>query len=78
MAASKRTARTIGKQVAAHRARLGLTRPALAAKMDIDRTHVWRIEQGETLPSLDLLDRLARLFGVTLDELRNPPPRAAA
>ncbi len=69
---SKRTARVIGKKVAAHRVRRGMTRPALARELAVDRTHVWRIEQGESLPSLGLLDRMARLFGVTLDEMRKP------
>jgi transcriptional regulator with XRE-family HTH domain len=69
-ASTKRTARVIGKQVAAQRARRGWTRPELADRLDIDRTHVWRIEKGEALPSLDLLDRMSRLFGVGLDELR--------
>lgn len=44
--------------------------PQLAARLKIDRTHVWRIECGETVPSLDLLEKMAELFGVSLDELR--------
>jgi transcriptional regulator with XRE-family HTH domain len=67
---TKRTARIVGKQVARLRDREGWTRPELATKLKIDRTHVWRIEAGETLPSLDLLDRMSALFGVSLDELR--------
>jgi transcriptional regulator with XRE-family HTH domain len=69
-ASTKRKAKVIGKQVASQRARLGLTGPQLARRLKVHRTHVWRIEEGETLPSLDLLDEMARLFGVGLDELR--------
>jgi transcriptional regulator with XRE-family HTH domain len=67
---TKRKAKVIGTQVAAQRERRGWTRPELAGRLSIDRTHVWRIEMGEALPSLDLLDRMSRLFGVGLDNLR--------
>ena len=70
-----RLRREVGREVAAHRERRGWSRPELAAKLGIDRTHVWRIEQGETLPSLDLLDSIASLFGVTLNDLRSPRTR---
>jgi transcriptional regulator with XRE-family HTH domain len=69
-ASTKRKAKVIGKQVAAQREQKGWTRPQLAGRLSIDRTHVWRIEKGESLPSLDLLDRMSRLFGVGLDSLR--------
>lgn len=68
---TKLNPKVIGKRVEAHRLRLGWSRPELAAKLSIDRTHVWRIEAGQTLPSLPLLDRLAGLFDVTLDDLRS-------
>ena len=74
---TKRTAKIVGRQVERLRTQRGLTRPGLAARLGVDRTHVWRIETGETLPSLALLDKMAGLFGVTLDALRNPPARAA-
>jgi transcriptional regulator with XRE-family HTH domain len=67
---AKLNPKVVGKRVAEHRERLKLSRPELAARLSVDRTHVWRIEAGRTLPSLPLLDRLARLFGVTLDDLR--------
>jgi transcriptional regulator with XRE-family HTH domain len=67
---TKRTAKVVGRQVERLRNDAKLTRPALARKLGVNRTHVWRIETGGTLPSLDLLDRMARLFDVTLDELR--------
>ena len=76
-ASTKRKDRITGKRVAAHRERLGLSRPALAKKLGVDRTHVWRIEEGEAPPSLHLLEQMAALFGVTLDELRNPRAEAA-
>lgn len=68
---AKLNPKVVGKRVAEHRERLKLSRPELAARLSVDRTHVWRIEAGRTLPSLPLLDRLARLFGVTLDDLRS-------
>jgi transcriptional regulator with XRE-family HTH domain len=49
----------------------------LAARLKIDRTHLWRIEKGRCRPSLELLERLAGFFGVTLDKLRWPNREAA-
>lgn len=73
----KRTARAIGATVAKHRARLNLSRPQLAHKLAVDRTHVWRIERGLTRPSPDLEDKMVALFGITIDELRGKAASAA-
>lgn len=65
-----RRAKRIGKQVAARRSAAGLSIPELAIRLGVDRVHVWRIETGRGVPSLSLLEKMAALFGVTLDELR--------
>lgn len=67
---ARRPAKVLGRQVAEQRARLGLSRPGLAAKLGIDRTYLWRIETGATLPGSGLIFRLADFFGITVDELR--------
>lgn len=67
---TNREAGVVGKAVAAHRARMGFSRPGLARKLGLDRTYLWRIERGAVLPSLRVLDDLCALFGVSLDELR--------
>ena len=64
-----RIEKVVGQRVAAHRGKKGWSRPELADKLDINRTHLWRIECGRASPSLGLLDRMARLFGVSLDKL---------
>jgi transcriptional regulator with XRE-family HTH domain len=72
---AKLTAKKVGRQVEALRKRLGLSRPDFAARLHIDRTHVWRIERGDTLPSLRLLDLMSREFSVSLDDLRGGEAR---
>lgn len=72
-ASKKRAVNVLGKQVARHRLRLGLSRPALAARLGINRTYMWRIEQGEVLPSLPLCEQMASEFKVTVDALFRPP-----
>ena len=44
----------------------GLTREALAQKINMSTIFVRKLEAGERTPSLDTLDRLARALGVTL------------
>ena len=77
-ASAKRTAKIIGRQVTAHRGRLGLSRPGMADRLGIDRTYLWRIEKGLARPSGVLEDRMVDLFGITVDELRNPLAKRAA
>jgi transcriptional regulator with XRE-family HTH domain len=74
---AERRAKFTGRRVAAQRKLLGLSVPDCAGRLGIDRTYLWRIEEGRVTPSLDLLERMAAFFGVTLDELRRPRARAA-
>ena len=63
-------ARVIGRRVAAQRKKRGLSGPSLASRLGIHRSYLWRIEKGKTLPSLALIDKLARFCGVSFDDLR--------
>lgn len=47
----------------------GLSQGDLAAKLDVSRQSISKWETGSSVPELDKLVAMSRLFGVTLDEL---------
>lgn len=51
------------------RQKKGLSRQALADRMGVSATAVYKWENGQSQPNIDMLEKLANLFGVTLDEL---------
>jgi transcriptional regulator with XRE-family HTH domain len=57
------------QRIAAVRTRLGLSRPAFAARLDVSRNVVARWEAGTHGPRASRLDRIARLGGVSVDWL---------
>jgi putative transcriptional regulator len=52
-----------------YRAMHDLTQEQLAEKTDVTRQTINAIEQGKYSPSLELAFRLAKLFGVTIEDL---------
>jgi putative transcriptional regulator len=54
------------------RAQQGLTQAQLAAALGVSRQTVISIENGRYLPSLALAFRIARVFGVPLEQLFEP------
>ena len=60
---------TIGKRIAFLRKEKGLTQEELAGHMDISPQAVSKWENDQTCPDISALPKLARLFGVTVDEL---------
>lgn len=65
-------------QIRRHRQLLGLSRQALADRMGVSATAVYKWENGQSQPDIPMLQRLADLFDVTLDELCDRPGRAPA
>ncbi len=59
----------LGRRLAAHRARLGLTQQALAQRLALSRNAVSLMETGDSLPSERTIVLLAGLFGVEPHEL---------
>jgi transcriptional regulator with XRE-family HTH domain len=57
----------VARQVIEARKRAGLTQADLAERMGTKQPHIARIEGGETLPSLDTLNRLAAALGQRLE-----------
>ena len=60
---------TIGKRIAHFRKEKGLTQEELAQHMGISPQAVSKWENDQTCPDISALPKLARLLGVTVDEL---------
>lgn len=60
---------TLGKRIALHRKRLGLTQDALAEQLGITAQAVSKWENDLSCPDIATLPRLAEIFGISTDEL---------
>jgi transcriptional regulator with XRE-family HTH domain len=69
MAARTADAVKLGRAITKHRLRRKLSVPELAAKADLDRTHLWRIEDGQIVPPIPTLTRIAGHLGVKVTTL---------
>jgi len=67
----------IGQRLAARRRTHGLSQEELAARLGLSRQAVSNWERAETAPDTDNLIALAKLYGVTLDELLQSEPSSA-
>ena len=63
----------IGKNIAAHRKRSGLTQVELADKLNYSDKAVSKWERGDSVPDVLTLAQLAQLFDVTVDDLLKDP-----
>lgn len=59
----------IAERLAARRKLAGLSQEALAEKLGVSRQAVSKWERSESSPDTDNLIALAKLYGVSLDEL---------
>lgn len=60
---------TLGKRIALHRKRLNLTQDQLAEKLGITAQAVSKWENDLSCPDINMLPRLAEIFGISIDEL---------
>lgn len=60
---------TLGKRIMAHRKRLKLTQDQLAEKLGVTAQAVSKWENDQSCPDINMLPRLAQLFGTTTDAL---------
>ena len=63
-----------GARLADLRKRRGYSQEALAEKLGLSRQAISKWERGESSPDTDTLIALARLYGVSLDELIDHTP----
>lgn len=66
----------LGEKINYYRKKKGLMQAELGAQLFVTRQTVSLWENGQTLPSLDNIVRLAEIFGITIDELlsKKAPP----
>jgi transcriptional regulator with XRE-family HTH domain len=62
-----------GKRLRALRKQMKLSQTRLGKMAGVHYNHIGRYERGIALPSLVVIDRLARAFGVSVDTLINGP-----
>lgn len=60
---------SFGQRLAALRQERGLKQEELAKKIGVSVTHVGRYEREESQPTLNVLKRMAKVLGVSLDYL---------
>ncbi len=65
---------TIGKRIAHHRKRMGLTQDRLAELLGVTAQAVSKWENNQSCPDITTLPRLADIFGVSTDELLGRAP----
>lgn len=66
---------TLGKRIAQHRKRLGLTQDALAERLGLTAQAVSKWENDLSCPDIAILPRLAEIFGISTDELLGMEPK---
>ena len=59
----------VNENIRSHRKRLGLTQDQFAQKIGIKRSLVGAYEEGRAEPRLDLLQKMATLFSISVDQL---------
>lgn len=60
---------TLGKKISSHRKRLNLTQTELGEQLNVTAQAVSKWETGMSDPDLSTLQRLSKIFGVSIDEL---------
>lgn len=65
---------TLGKRIMHHRKRMGLTQDQLAEKCGVTAQAVSKWENDQSCPDINMLPRLAELFGTTTDALLGHSP----
>ncbi len=61
--------KVLGKKIQKRRKSLKLTQEELAEKIRISRAYMGYIEQGRYVPSVEVIEKLARALRVSISEL---------
>lgn len=70
--ATNRTQMTVGEKIKQVRKEKGLQQKAVALEIGLDQSNYNKIENGRREPSVEVLQKLSVIFGVTVDDLLNP------
>lgn len=69
---------TMGNTIASYRKKLGITQEGLAQQLEVTNQAVSKWESDQCCPDIQLLPKLADIFGITIDELFGREPAAQA
>lgn len=69
MARIKKAREKLGKKIQRRRKELGYTQEELAGLVSLSRTHMGHIEQGRKSPSLEVLEKIAKVLKVKVKDL---------
>jgi len=58
-----------GEKLRILRMRRGLTTRELGELLGVNQSHVTRMEQGQRMPNVAMVIKVAAIFGVTVDQL---------
>jgi transcriptional regulator with XRE-family HTH domain len=61
--------KVLGKKVQRYRKKTGMSQEEVAHKVGISRAYMGYIEQGRNLPSLEILEKIAKAIKVKLGDL---------
>ena len=61
--------KVLGKRVQRYRKKTGMSQEEVAHKVGISRAYMGYIEQGRNIPSLEVLEKVAKVLKVKLNEL---------
>lgn len=62
---------TIGTNIKMLRDEMGFTQSNLARFLNVDQSLISKVEKGERTLSSDMLEKLACLFGISVDDIEN-------
>lgn len=63
----------LGDKIVRLRKSLGLSRPELSERLGIDYQNLYKYETNQRMPDPDIINHLARFFGITTDHLIGDP-----
>lgn len=69
---------TLGNMIANCRKKMNMTQDQLAQKLEVSNQAVSKWESDQCCPDIQLLPRLADIFGITIDELFGREPKVQA
>jgi len=69
MRSNAKLPKIISKRIKKRRNDLGMTQEDLAEKVGVSRVYIGYVEQGRNTPSLEILEKIAKVLKVRLSEL---------
>lgn len=64
----------LGDNLKRYRKAAGLTQAEVAAELNVERSNISRYEANSYSPSIDMLKKLATLFGISMEQLLENEP----